>query len=172
MKEINDMEVDLDDPPTEYPDIEKFKLDVRPFEELWRMVKEQEAKKQIWTEGPLLQLDPEDVEKDHKTIWQTAQKLVVKFSTNVPKMPKPEKVAKDMVEEMINFRKYLPIIRSICNPGLKDRHFDDIYNITGKRIDKNERLSILIKLKIEQFTDKLDEISETASKEFSNERTL
>jgi dynein heavy chain, axonemal len=87
-------------------------------------------------------------------------------------MPKPEKVAKDMVEEMINFRKYLPIIRSICNPGLKDRHFDDIYNITGKRIDKNERLSILIKLKIEQFTDKLDEISETASKEFSNERTL
>ena len=85
MKEINDMEVDLDDPPTEYPDIEKFKLDVKPFEELWRMVKEQEAKKQIWTEGPLLQLDPVEVEKDHKTIWQTAQKLVVKFSTSVPK---------------------------------------------------------------------------------------
>ena len=54
MKEINDMEVDLDDPPTEYPDIEKFKLDVKPFEELWRMVKEQDSKKQIWTEGPLL----------------------------------------------------------------------------------------------------------------------
>jgi hypothetical protein len=54
MKEINEMEVDLDDPPTEYPDIDKFKLDVRPFEELWRMVKEQEAKKAIWTEGALL----------------------------------------------------------------------------------------------------------------------
>ncbi len=172
MKEINDMEVDLDDPPTEYPDIEKFKLDVKPFEELWRMVKEQEAKKQIWTEGPLLQLDPEEVEKDHKTIWQTAQKLVVKFSTSIPKMPKPETVAKAIVEDMIGFRKYLPIIRSICNPGLKDRHFDDIFNLTGKRIDKNERLAILIKLRIEQYTEKLDEISETASKEFSNERTL
>ncbi len=87
-------------------------------------------------------------------------------------MPKPEKVAKDMVEEMMNFRKYLPIIRSICNPGLKDRHFDDIFNLTGKRIDKNERLRVLITLRIEQYTDKLDEISETASKEFSNERTL
>ena len=63
MKEINDMEVDLDDPPTEYPDIDKFKLDVKPFEELWRMVKDQEAKKQIWTEGPLLQLDPEEVDQ-------------------------------------------------------------------------------------------------------------
>ncbi|MFN9940992.1 MAG: dynein heavy chain, partial [bacterium] len=109
---------------TEYPDIEKFKLDVKPFEELWRMVKEQEAKKQIWTEGPLLQLDPEEVEKDHKTIWQTAQKLVVKFSTSIPKMPKPETVAKAIVEDMIGFRKYLPIIRSICNPGIKDRHLD------------------------------------------------
>ncbi len=43
-----------------------------------------------WMEGPLLQLDPEEVEKDHKTIWQTALKLTVKFGQNVPKMPKAE----------------------------------------------------------------------------------
>jgi len=106
MKEINDMEVDLDDPPTEYPDIEKFKLDVKPFEELWRSVKEKEAKYAIWTEGYLLDLDPEEVEKDHKTIWQTAQKLTIKFSTSVPNMPKPETVAKAIVDDMITFRKY------------------------------------------------------------------
>lgn len=69
MKEINEMEVDLDDPPTEYPDIDKFKVDVKPFEELWKMVKEQDAKNKAWKEGFLLQLDPEEVEKDHKTIW-------------------------------------------------------------------------------------------------------
>jgi len=39
MQEINQMEVDLDDPPTEYPDVEKFKLDIKPFEEFWAMVK-------------------------------------------------------------------------------------------------------------------------------------
>ena len=69
MKEINDMEVDLDEPPTEYPDIDKFKLDIKPFEELWKMVSESEKKKQRWTEGALRSLDPEEVEKDHKTIW-------------------------------------------------------------------------------------------------------
>ena len=47
-----------------------------------------------------------------------------KFSTL--KMPKPEKIAKDIVEEMIRFREYIPVIRAICNPGLKDRHFEDI----------------------------------------------
>jgi hypothetical protein len=40
MKEINDMEVDLDQPPTEYPEIDKYKADVKPFEELWKTVKE------------------------------------------------------------------------------------------------------------------------------------
>lgn len=64
-------------------------------------------------------------------------------------MLRPEKVAKDIVDEMLNFRKYLPIIRSICNPGLKDRHFDDIFNLIGKRIDNSERLRTLITLKIE-----------------------
>ena len=41
MREINDMEVDLDQPPTEYPEIEKYKIDVKPFEELWKIVHEQ-----------------------------------------------------------------------------------------------------------------------------------
>ena len=40
MKEINDMEVDLDQPPTEYPELEKYKNDIKPFEELWKLVKE------------------------------------------------------------------------------------------------------------------------------------
>jgi hypothetical protein len=41
LREINEMEVDLDDPPTEYPEIDKYKADIRPFEELWKVVKEQ-----------------------------------------------------------------------------------------------------------------------------------
>jgi DNA-binding transcriptional regulator GbsR (MarR family) len=32
MKDINDMEVDLDQPLTEYPEIDKYKADVKPFE--------------------------------------------------------------------------------------------------------------------------------------------
>lgn len=134
MREINDMEVDLDQPPTEYPEIDKYKNDIKPFEELWKMVKEQTQKMLLWQEGVLRKLEPEEVEKDHKTIWQTASKLVIKFGQAVPKMPKPEKVAKDIVEDMIRFRDYIPIIRAICNPGLKERHFEDIKNLIGMPI--------------------------------------
>ena len=34
MQEINQMEIDLDDPPTEYPEIDNYKVDIKPFEEL------------------------------------------------------------------------------------------------------------------------------------------
>ena len=109
------------------------------------LVKMQMQKNAQWMEGPLLQLDPEEVEKDHKTIWQTALKLTVKFGQNVPKMPKAEQLAKEIAKDMEKFRDQLPVIRSICNPGLKERHFEEIRHLLeGKRIEKNEKLKTLI----------------------------
>jgi dynein heavy chain len=96
----------------------------------------------------------------------------VKFGQAVPKMPKPERLTKEVVEDMLKFREYLPVIRSICNPGLKERRFKDIRVLIEKQIDKNEKLRTLMQLKIEKYKDKLEEISDTASKEYSNERTL
>jgi hypothetical protein len=68
---------------------------------------------------------------------------MIKFQQAVPKMPKPERLAKEIVDNMIAFREYLPVIRSICNPGLKERHFEDIRVLIEKRIDKNEKLKTL-----------------------------
>jgi dynein heavy chain len=61
----------------------------------------------------------------------------------------------------------------LCNPGLKTRHWDDIKKLIDmKDFKDNEKLSTLISLGISQYKDKLEDISETASKEYSNERTL
>ena len=48
----------------------------------------------------------------------------------------------------------------------------EIKELIQKPIEKNEKLRTLIQLKIEKYKDKLEEISETASKEYSNEKTL
>ena len=64
------------------------------------------------------------------------------------------------------------MIRSLCNPGLKPRHWDQITKVIDKKVEATEKLSTLIILKIDQQKDKLEEISEQASKEYSNERTL
>ena len=73
---------------------------------------------------------------------------------------------------MNRFREFIPVIRALCNPGLKPRHMEDIRKLIDKVIEKNEKLSTLLKLGIEKHKDKLEEISEAAQKEYSNEKTL
>ena len=68
MVKINDQEADLDIPITEYPLIEECKRQIKPFEELWAMVRDYNNKNNMWLNEALLKLNPEEVEKDHKTM--------------------------------------------------------------------------------------------------------
>lgn len=87
------------------------------------------------------QLDPEEVEKDHKTMFQTSNKLGIRFANF--KFHKPEKVANDVKAELMKFRDYLPVLRSLCNPGLKDRHWKEINKAVEYDVDIHSKLSTL-----------------------------
>ena len=141
MTRINEQEADLDFPISEYPLIDECKQAIKPYEELWRLVKEYNQRNSLWNEGELFKLDPEEVEKDHKQMFNTSSKLINRFSAS--KMTKPEKIANDIKSELHKFRDYLPIIRSLCNPGLKPRHMDLIQKLIEKPIEKNEKLKTL-----------------------------
>lgn len=88
----------------------------------------------------------------------SASKLANRFGLN--KLHKPEKIANDVKKDLIKFRDYLPIIRSLCNPGLKQRHWDQMNKIITREVGKGEKLSTLILLKVEQNKDKLEEVSD------------
>ena len=103
-------------------------------------------------------------------MFSLSNKLAIRFANN--KMHKPEKIANDVKGELMKFRDYLPVIRSLCNPGLKDRHWKDINKVVDCDVDVHSKLSYLQTFGIAQFKDKLEDISETASKEYSNERIL
>lgn len=75
-------------------------------------------------------------------------------------------------------RKQIPLINSFCNNGLQDRHWKDINSILQAEGSLNPDSSIqMIHNKAVGFDDpkilqKLDEISDKATKEFSNERAI
>ena len=117
--------------PTEYPLIDECKKQIKPFEDLWALVRDHNNKKKLWENGPLLKLAPEDVEKDHKTMVQVSNKLAVTFQNL--KIPRSEKIANEIKVDLQKFRDNLPIIRSLCNPGLKERHWKDIVRLLGLR---------------------------------------
>ena len=76
-----------------------------------------------------------------------------------------------ILKEIEDFKKKLPIIRALCTEGLQARHIEQIKivlemeNYTGE-----ESLSSLVTE--DGHKDKLEDIADTASKEFSNERIL
>lgn len=80
---------------------------------------------------------------------------------------------KSNVEE---FRENMPLIGTLFNPGLRDRHWDQISEICNidppLRPDDTFNLKKFVDMGLEQFVPKFESISEAASKEFSLEKAM
>ena len=48
------------------------------------------------------------------------------LTLELPKTLKSYKLAADLEKEIFAFRQNIPLIKVMCNPGLKERHWDDI----------------------------------------------
>jgi len=88
------------------------------------------------------------------------------------KQPKPANVAKMIKNKLEEFEPYIPVIRALCNPGLKERHIKSIYDVAEIELQESTKLKTLQQMRVLRFKNELEEISENASKEFSNEKML
>ena len=78
---------------------------------------------------------------------------------------------KAKVEE---FKEHMPLVQTLFNPGLRDRHWDKISDIVGFSIkpDETSCLSKFVDMNLEPYIAKFEGISEAASKEFALEKAL
>lgn len=65
-------------------------------------------------------------------MMSTANKLVSRFEAL--KMSKPQNLAASIKKQLTEFKDSLPIIRAFCNPGLMDRHIQEIVEVTMLQI--------------------------------------
>lgn len=119
-------------------------------------------------------LDPQIVEDDHKRMVKQAGNLARDFEN--AKIAKPQKVANTMFTNLNDFKKFLPIIRALCNKGLEERHIEQIVALVKAGDDAkdilNQRLDNFKALQIENYKNELEEISDTASKEYGNKNMM
>ncbi len=75
---------------------------------------------------------------------------------------------------MDEFKENLPLVQTLFNPGLRDRHWEQISDIVGfpLRPDEDMCLSKLVDMNLESYIPRFEGISEAASKEFSLEKAL
>lgn len=59
-------------------------------------------------------------------------------------------MAKKIKQDLEEFRKYVPIIRCLCNPGMKGRHVDEIFALLRVEKDIGKELN---EMKLRQFEE-------------------
>lgn len=84
------------------------------------------------------------------------------------------KTAEQLKGKMDQFKVHLPLMQSICNPGLHARHWQQISDLCGYDIQPDETTSLnqMLAMDLGKHTEKLEEISSAASKEHSLDKAL
>ena len=71
-------------------------------------------------------------------------------------------------------QEYLPVVHVLCNPGLRQRHWEKINEIMGFNItpDSGTSLRKMLKFNLEPHMERFEAISAGASKEHSLEKAM
>lgn len=83
-------------------------------------------------------------------------------------------IALEIRDRIESLKPYIGLIQSLRNPGMKPRHFEELSARTGIQMALTPALTLkaLLVLGIENFRDIVDEVSQSAAKEYTIEGTL
>ncbi|VDO03290.1 unnamed protein product [Rodentolepis nana] len=90
------------------------------------------------------------------------------------KAPAALQTIANMLERVNRFKQVIPVIRILCNPGIRQRHWDAMSAIANRDLtpDSGTSLSKMLQLNLEPFMDQFEGISVGASKEHTLEVNL
>ncbi|XP_069761611.1 dynein axonemal heavy chain 3 isoform X2 [Narcine bancroftii] len=155
---------------THFPQLMTSVGQKQPYEQLWNTAYNFYIKSEVWLNGPFRGLDAEEITNEVSNMWRTMYKLTKTFAD----ISGPKRVAENAKYKIEKFKPHLPIISTICNPGIKERHWKEISAIVGFEVnpDKDTALQEMLELGLEKFLEELEEIGVAASKEYSLEKAL
>lgn len=168
--QINEEETLLDMETSPFIKVPGLVATMEIFERLWSTVLSFHRNYEKWFYGPFLTLDAEAVEEETENIWRVLYKL----SRSLQELPSARRIADIVRGKVDKFKQFVPVLQTICNPGLRDRHWMQIGDIVGKEIALTETssLSDMIDFGMPLYVNKLEEISLAATKEHALEKNL
>ena len=174
MKEINTKEELLGWQATEFGKLDEAQKTIKNYDELWKLVSFSKEKIDAWIGTLVRELDPDEIERQGRVMQNQARTLYYKLKE---KAPKPAEVAQLTLADNEKFMKNIPIMKIVSTKGLEERHFEKINKILGKpagtfKIDDTSVFKHLQNLDLEKHINEIDEIAQSASREFSNYKML
>nr|XP_060504710.1 dynein axonemal heavy chain 3 isoform X1 [Panthera onca]XP_060504711.1 dynein axonemal heavy chain 3 isoform X1 [Panthera onca] len=167
---INKEEDLLEKEKSTFPLLQTVLTNKGPYEQLWLTTYEFSIKSEEWMNGPLFLLNAEEISEEVGNMWRTIYKL----TKTLADVPAPRRLAENVKMKIEKFKQHIPILSISCNPGMKDRHWQQISEIVGYEIKPTETtcLSNMLEYGFGKFVDKLEPIGAAASKEYSLEKNL
>ncbi|XP_041805973.1 dynein heavy chain 7, axonemal [Chelmon rostratus] len=158
-------------PVSQYPQRKKIQDKLTPFLRLYETATDFLDQYEQWLHGPLSGVNPDKVEGDVGNYWRTLYKLEKSFSD----VPNALNIATTVKTKVEDFKKHIPMVQVLCNPGLRDRHWDAMSEMAGISLqpaDNQACVADFVSMRLEQHLSSFEGISEAASKEYSLEKAM
>ncbi|KAM4561096.1 dynein axonemal heavy chain 7 [Fundulus diaphanus] len=158
-------------PVSQYPQRKQIQDRLTPFLRLYETAYDFLTHHEQWLCGPLSTVSPDKVEGDVGNYWRTLYKLEKGFG----EAPNALKIARTIKAKVEGFKKHIPMVQVLCNPGLRTRHWDAMSELAGFVLhpaDEQACVAQYLSMQLEQHLSSFEGISEAASKEHSLEKAL
>ncbi|CAK8689424.1 unnamed protein product [Clavelina lepadiformis] len=185
---------------TSYPIVEQIQTSLEPFQKLYGTVLKWQKAEKRWMDGEFMKLESEAIEAEVDEFWREIYKSNKSFTMRKKKMeeekrknaprrrkvgdekPEEDEEKKDVILELCTtimegvkeFKQFIPLITTLCNPGIRKRHWEQMSEIYGDDLtpDAGTTLRKTLKKNLDEHMTDFETISGAASKEFSLEKAL
>ncbi|RKO97448.1 hypothetical protein CAUPRSCDRAFT_10881, partial [Caulochytrium protostelioides] len=153
-----------------YPQRKQLLSALEPYQALYNMATNFQKSFKRWMDGPLLELESDQIEEEIDSLKREIFRLLGSMGKENPS----KNIVRQVQERLEEFLQNVPVIQVMCNPGLRDRHWERMSAIVGIELkpDATTTLRRMLKNNIHPHLPLFREISDMASKEFTIEKNL
>ena len=173
----------------------KMKAEIEPYARLFNTVLKWQKAEKKWMDGAFLDLNSHQITSDIDEFSVEMVKLQKLFKSKFKQaaldgeskyskmnlddadpeqLPPPLQICALTITAISKFTENIRVVSCLCNPGIRARHWTLMSDIIGYDITPNSGSSLrkILKLSLEPFMEKLEEVSVAATKEHALEMNL
>ncbi|KAK8888171.1 hypothetical protein M9Y10_039235 [Tritrichomonas musculus] len=155
--------------PTDYSNLRSQQDAFTPYKLFWEAISTWKICNEKWRKVPLSQLDASDVESQfaglHQQLVQCSRIITDKQILDIGAETK---------SEMDHFRKFLPIFGIMLNPGMTEKHWQQMNDLVGQDITLTPTMTLTntIEMNLHEHITQAEEISNAATNEHAIKSAL
>ncbi|NWW95122.1 DYH1 protein, partial [Rhynochetos jubatus] len=155
---------------TNYSKLSRMVKDFQPYYDLWTTVSDWMQWHESWMNDPLMDIEAEQLEKNISDSCKTMQRCVKQFKDS----PACQGVAMEFRDKIEEFRLYVPLIQGLCNPGMRNRHWEMLSEDINVDIALEPNLTVgrCLDMNLLDHIESITKVAEIAGKEYAIENAL